>query len=232
LEDIWAAGNNPAGMARYNHISLATSIEQRFLLKELGYYAIAASVPSGKGCFGIFTIYSGYQSFIDQKVSLCYGRLFGEHVLSGISMVYIFQKAGSETRPIHQVSYELGTIIEVSKKVKLAFVTFNPFQLYYKSKDYATLPAIFKLGLSYQYSSSFFIHTECEKDLDLSPSFKIGLEYIFRETFFIRGGMRIFPASWSFGAGLRHHRFLFEFSSYYHQYLGYTPQVSIQFDLR
>jgi len=232
LEDAWAAANNPAGLARYNHVSLATSLEQRFLMKELGYYAIAVSVQAGKGCLGIFTMFSGYQSFIDQKVSLGYGRLFGDNVLAGISLVYVFQKAGNETRPVHQVSYELGTIVVLSKKVNLAFATFNPFQLYYKSKDYATLPSIFKLGLSFQYSPSLLILTECEKDLDLPPNLKIGIEYIFREIFFIRGGIRVFPASWSFGAAIRHHRFLFEFSSYYHQYLGFTPQVSLQFDLK
>jgi len=232
LEDAWAAANNPAGIARYNHVSMATSLEQRFLMKELGYYAITASVPAGKGCLGFFTMFSGYQSFIDQKVSLSYGRLFGENFLSGISLVYVFQKAGGETRPIHQVSYGLGTIVVLSKKVNLAFATFNPFQLYYKSKDYATLPSVFKLGLSFHYSPALIIHTECEKDLDLPPGLKIGIEYIFRDIFFIRGGIRIFPASWSFGAAIRHHRFIFEISSYYHQYLGYTPQVSLQFDFK
>lgn len=231
-EDVWAVANNPAGMAGYSHFSLATSAEQRFLMKELGYYAIAASIPSGKGSLGFFTMFSGYRSFIDQKLNLAYGRRFGEYVLAGVSLVYIFQKPGNEAPPLHQVSYQLGTIINLSKKVKLAFASFNPFQFYYKSKSYATLPSIFKLGLSVEYSPSLFIYTECEKDLDLPPLLKIGVEYIFRDVFFIRGGIRIFPASYSFGAGLRHERFLFEFSSAYHQYLGFTPQVSLQYDLK
>jgi len=232
LEDAWAVANNPAGLARYNHVSLATSVEQRYLMKELGYYAITATVPAGKGCLGIFTMFSGYQSFIDQKVSLGYGRLFGERVLSGISLVYVFQKAGGESASIHQVAYELGTIIVLSKKVNLAFATFNPFQLYIKSEDYATLPSIFKLGLSCQYSPALIIFTEFEKDLDLPPGLKIGIEYIFREIFFLRGGIRIFPASYSFGAAIRHRRYLFEFSCCYHQYLGFTPQLSLQFDFK
>jgi hypothetical protein len=232
LEDVWAVANNPAGLGGYSQFSMATSAEQRFLMKELGYYAVTASIPSGKGSLGFFTMFSGYQAFIDQKLSLGYGRRFGEYVLSGISLVYIFQKAGGESTPLHQVSYELGTIINLSKKVKLAFATFNPFQLYYKSKTYATLPSVFKLGLSVEYSASLFIYSECEKDLDLSPILKIGLEYIFRNIFFVRGGIRIFPASYSFGAGLRHNRVLFEFSTAYHQYLGFSPQVSLQYDFK
>lgn len=232
LEDAWAVANNPAGLARYNHVSLATSLEQRYLMNGLGYYSIAATIPVFKGCLGMFTMYSGYKPFIDQKLSLCYGRQFGENVLSGISLVYVFQKAGQESQAIHQVSYELGTILLLSKKVNLAFAAFNPFQLYFKSEDYATLPAIFKLGLSVQFSPAMWIYTECEKDLDLPPCMKLGMEYIYRAIFFIRGGIRIFPASYSFGAGIRHNRIFLEFSSAYHQFLGFTPHVSIQYDLK
>ena len=232
LEDVWASENNPAGLARYSHVSLATSHEQRYMMKELGYYALAASIPAGSGCMGISTLFSGYRSFIHQKVNLSYGRLFGEHFLAGISLEYIFQTTGGESRPIHQVTYAIGTIVVLSEKVNLAFTTFNPFQLYYRSQDYATLPAIFKLGLSLQYSPSLIFFTECEKDLDLSPHLKIGIEYSIREIFFIRGGISMFPATWSFGAAARQRRFLFEFASTYHQYLGFTPQVSLQYDLK
>jgi hypothetical protein len=232
LEEPWAVANNPAGLGKYNHFSMATSFEQRYLMKELGYYALAATLPAGNGCIGVYTMFSGYQAFVDQKVSLGYGKIFGEHILAGISLVYVFQKAGGESRPVHQVSYDLGTIVILSDKVNLAFSTFNPFQLYYKSNDFATLPSIFKLGLSYQYSTALNIYAEGEKDLDYPPMLKIGIEYIFRDIFFIRGGMRLFPASWSFGAAVRHQRFLFEFSSCYHQYLGFTPQVSLQFDFK
>jgi hypothetical protein len=177
-------------------------------------------------------MYSGNQYFIDQKLSAGYGRQFGEHVLSGISLVYVFQKAGNESPALHQVSYELGTIILLSNKVNLAFTAFNPFQLYFKSVDYATLPSIFKLGLSFQYSPALFIYSECEKDLDLPPCLKLGIEYIYRDIFFLRGGTRIFPVSYSFGAGLRHNRYFLEFSSAYYQYLGFTPHISILYDIK
>jgi hypothetical protein len=232
LEDSWSVMNNPAGLARYNHLTICTNLEQRYFMKELGYYALALSVPASNGCIGIATLYSGYQAFTDQKFRIGYGRLFGEHILSGISLVYVFQRAGNEARPVHQVSYELGAIVILSNKINLAFSTFNPFQLYYRSEDYATLPAIFRLGLSYHYATAFFLHTELEKDLDLPPILKIGLEYIFRELFYIRAGIQALPASYSFGIAIRHQRFLFEFASSYHFYLGFTPQVSLQFDFK
>jgi hypothetical protein len=92
-EDIWAVSNNPAGLGGYSHLSLATSAEQRFLMKELGYYSVAATAPSGKGCLGLFALFSGYQSFIDQKLCLGYGRTFGDRVLCGTSHLY-FEAGG------------------------------------------------------------------------------------------------------------------------------------------
>ena len=232
LEDPWAISNNPAGLARYDHVSAATSLEQRYFMKELGYYAIALTIPAGKSCLGVTGLFSGYLSYVDQKISLAYGRSFGENVLAGASLVYVFQKAGTEARPIHQVSYELGTIVVLSKKVNLAFAAFNPFQLYYKSEDYATLPAIIKLGLSYAYTPALIIYSECEKELDLPPTLRIGLEYIHRNIFFLRAGIHVLPARWSFGTGIRHRSFLLECSFYYHQYLGLTPGVAFQFDFK
>lgn len=232
LADPWSAFNNPAGLGRYSHLAIATNLEQRFLMKELGYYALAGSIPAGKGCFGISTLYEGYSLFTEQKAILGYGRQFGGKLASGISLVYIFQNTGNDSWPVHQVSYSLGAIVMLSEKSDLAFVAFNPFLLYYKSEDYATLPANFKLGFTYHYASSFYIYTELEKDLELPFHLKLGLECMIREVLYIRGGISGLPASYSFGTAIRHQRFLLEFSSSYHQYLGFTPQLSLQFDFR
>ena len=55
LEDAWAIANNPARLANYEHASLATSLEQRYLLSGVGLYALAATLPVKKGCLGLFT---------------------------------------------------------------------------------------------------------------------------------------------------------------------------------
>jgi hypothetical protein len=232
LEDALAVFNNPAGIASYKHYSVATTVEQRYLLKETGQYGIVATIPVKNGCIGVSSLFSGYRSFIDQKFSLGYGRLFGKHFLTGLSLVYVFQKAGDESRPIHQVSYEIGTIALLSEKLNLAFTAFNPFQIYFKSEDYATLPSIFRLGLSYKYNPEFIIHTELEKDLDFPALLKIGMEYTIRNIFALRGGISGFPVSYSFGTAIRHERLMIELASAYHQYLGFTPHITLQFDFK
>jgi hypothetical protein len=230
LEDPWAIANNPAGLARYDHFSLATSLEQRYLMRELGYYALALTAPIKNGCLGILTEFTGYKSYIDQKIDLAFGMPFGENLTAGISLVYCFQKAGYETAPLHQLTYQLGTIVSLSSKASISFTAFNPFQLYVKSKDYASLPSVFRLGFSYQYSSSFILYSEAEKDLYYPICVKIGSEYILHQKLYIRGGIRLFPISWSFGAAVHQKRYRIEIASSYHQYLGFSPVFTFQFD--
>ena len=231
LEDIWAGLNNPAGLTGIKGFSAGTSLEQRYLMKELGNYAITVSIPAAKGTFGVSGLFSGYQSYQDQKVSLAYGMLFGKNVSAGASLVYIHQKAGNESEGLHQVSYNIGTIVNISEKVSMGFVTFNPFQLYYKSEEYATAPSVFTIGMAYRYTSFFTIHTEFEKNLDYPAQIKGGLEYSFKDVFTIRGGIRVFPASFSFGAAFRLKSILVEVASDYHQYLGFTPIIALQYGL-
>ena len=232
LENAWAAYNNPAGLANYNHFSVATSLEQRFLMKELGHYAMTTTYPVRKACLGFTALFSGYGSFIDQEVSLACGKSFGKTFLTGISLVYIFQKAGSEAIPVHKVSYTLGTIARLSDKVTLAFATCNPFQLYFSSADYAILTSVFKLGLSYCYALPFKIHVELEKDLEMPAAVKLGMEYSFREVFIIRSGIGGFPFDYAFGFAIRKERLLVETAAAYHQFLGFTPVINIQYDFR
>jgi len=189
-------------------------------------------MPLEKGSLGISALFSGYQSFIDQKISIAYGRSFGGQVLAGLSLVYVYQKAGDGAGPVHQVSYKLGTIVLLSERFHLSFSTFNPFQLYLKSEHYATLPSVFTLGLSYQYNQSLILYSELKKDLDFPVEYKIGMEYSFQEVFVLRGGISMFPSSYSFGAGMRYQRLLIELASSYNQYLGFTPSVTFQYDIR
>ncbi len=232
ITDVWSVVNNPSELAGYRQFSAATSADKRFLLSGLGIYSVATAMNLKNGTAGLCAIFSGYESFIDQRIYLSYGMNFGENVSAGVSMIYVFQHAGENSLALHQLSYQLGAGIRLSEKFKLAFVAFNPFQLYYKSRDFAELATVYRLGMEYRYSSSLVILTEIEKDLAYKPVIKLGTEYSFREYFFIRGGMQMLPFSWSFGAGIAKGRLVIDLASYYHSYLGFSPVLSLQYNLK
>jgi hypothetical protein len=126
-------------------------------------------------------------------------------------------------------SYHFGAIIDLSTKTRLGFSAFNPFQVFYKSQNYATLASLLNIALSYMYSPSLWFHTELETEMSHKPVLKIATEYRLKDVFTLRGGFRIFPASWAFGAALHHKKTLIEIAADYHYYLGFSPVISIQY---
>lgn len=229
LENPWAAAGNPAGLAGYGKLSVGTGLEQLFLLKGLGNYALVVTIPSDNGTFGTCMEYEGYKTFSKETFILSYGRKFNQSFSAGAGLFYILQKAGDRYKSLHQVSYSLGFKYDISDKFCVAFSAFNPFNIYYKSASYASLPAVFKLGLGYRPSSSLALMTEMEKDLDYPVAVRIGCEFNAGDRFFIRGGLKFLPAEFSLGAGFLLNRLLIGIAAAYHQYLGCTPVTSLQY---
>ncbi|HNQ83920.1 MAG TPA: hypothetical protein PKM34_09775 [Bacteroidales bacterium] len=231
-EEIWAAANNPALLAGDCLPAISICLENKYLTGQMQYNSVAGILPAGHGGLGFTGKLLLMSTYCDALMSLGYGRPFGEKVKIGINLVYHIQSAGEGFDPVHKVSYGLGTAVDLSAKVSLSFSTFNPFRLYYKSSGYATLPSVFNLGMVYRYAPAFLVAIELEKEMDFPLCVKTGMEYNFGETVFIRGGIRLLPFGYSFGTAWRKKRLLIEVSSSYHQYLGFSPVISFQYNLK
>jgi hypothetical protein len=232
LENPWSAAGNPAGLTGVNKMSAGTSLEQRYLLKELGNYAVALAVPAWRGTIGIVTAYEGCERWTRQTSNLSGAIAIGPALSTGASICYIYQKAGNAGRAVHQASFSLGASVRVSGTVTVAFSAFNPFNLYYSSAAYSSLTSCYRLGLAYRPHTSFVLLSELAKDINYPVSFAIACEYGAAEKIIIRGGIRLFPASYAFGATYRVNKLLIGLSAKYHQYLGFTPCTSIQYSFR
>jgi len=232
LENTWSVVNNPAGLGRLEQPSIAMGTEEKFLMKELGQYSLAAVIPVKAGGLGLSAIFSGYSLSLDQELRLGYGRTFGRNLLAGTSLVYAFRKAGNEGSPMHTLCFSVGTIVLLNDKVVLGFSTYNPFQYYYRSRQYYTLPSAYKIGFVYRYNASFKILAEADKELDLPVYVKAGAEYAFGEIFILRAGMGGLPVSYAFGAAAMHRQLFFEIAASSHQYLGFSPCVSMRYTFK
>ena len=71
---------------------------------------------------------------------------------------------------------------------------------------------------------------EIEKDSDRNPIIKGGIEYLLHPSLAIRLGASTNPSLISFGIGYRlSSNFKIDVASSYHQNLGFTPGLSIQY---
>lgn len=229
--DIWSLAGNPAQLASLSVLTAATSLENRYLLKETGRYALGTAIPAGGGVLGAGTLFTGYSIYREYSVMLAYGRSFGNRFMAGVGLLYRMQKQGQDGALLHLAGFYAGTAAYFPNGVTVEFSTHNPFGLYLHSEPYARLPGSIRIGVSYQYSPELLLAAELSKSTESAPVFRAGAELSFRDRFFIRGGLSLLPAGYSVGAGFRNKNLRLEIASAYHHYLGYTPALSIQYEL-
>jgi len=232
LENPWSAAGNPAGLARLGQFTVNSSYEQVFLMKELGKYAFAASIPNPAGCIGLYASFEGFESYSSETFTLAYGMGFGEVFSVGTGLFYIIRKAGNENPAVHSVSFSIGSRVNVSEKYVFAISVFNPLNIHYKSNEQASLMSVFRIGGGYKPSRTFSLFAEVIKDADYPVAVALACEYNGLDRIYLRGGIRLLPASFSLGAGIRLKKLLIELAAGYHQYLGITPATSLQYCIK
>jgi hypothetical protein len=93
------------------------------------------------------------------------------------------------------------------------------------------MPTVLRLGFSYESSDKATFAAEVSKDIDYPVQVRAGLEYRLADPVALRAGIQTAPEKWSFGIGywLEKQKLLFDLSASHHQFLGFTPAISLAF---
>ena len=214
-------------MAFQKDISFSLYAEQRFLQSELGYYTGGLTLPTKSGAFGLALNYSGFDLYNEQKLGLAYGRLFTKNISGGIQIDYLSTSI-SEYGTASALTFELGLLIKLSEQISTAVHLFNPVAV--KSGfDDEKIPTLFRLALSYEPSKKILLITEVGKDIDFPARFKAGIEYRIVDALHLRGGIGTNPSQYSLGIGINVQHLKIDLASSYHQVLGFTPALSVNY---
>lgn len=214
-------------MAFQKELSFSLFAEQRYLQKELGYYAAGFTLPVKNGAFGLAVNYTGFDLYNEKKIGLAYARLFSQKVSGGIQIDYL-STAVSEYGTSTAFTVEAGLMVKVSAKLSTAAHVYNPVAIKSGFAD-EKIPTLFKLGLSYEAGKKILLLTEVEKDIDHAARFKAGAEYQIADVLHLRGGVATNPSQYSLGAGIRVKDLKIDFAASYHEVLGVTPAISLNY---
>lgn len=232
FDDINAAFSNQAGLAFLESMSFTAYGERRFLAEGLNSYLFAAALPNEKiGTFGMAVNYFGFTDYNEQKIGLSYARKLAKNISMGVQLDYLGTRIPNYGAA-HSFTVELGILAKLSQKVNLGAHAYNPINSKVAGQD--QLPTIFSLGLSYSPSEKLLISGQLEKDIYNHPfAGRAGLEYRPVNALYIRAGVYASQfAQASFGLGVNVQSLKIDFSSSYHQVLGFTPAVSISYALQ
>lgn len=226
--DVNALLNNQAGLANLQAFSALIAGEQRFAVSELQSAAAGAALPTSGGTFGLSLHYFGFDLYNEQRIGLSYARLLLENLAIGAQFVVHntrIEEYGSKWAP----AVELGLLYQITDGFSVGAHVFNPARVEVVEGEF--LPTVLRLGFSYQSSNKTTFSAELNKDIDYPVQLRAGVEYQLVRVVFVRAGIQTAPEKWSFGVGywLEKQNLAFDLSAAHHQFLGFTPGVSLIF---
>lgn len=231
FSDINSAFSNQAGLAFLEGISFSLGADRRFLTSEISSYSLAFAYPMKKaGTVGLAMNYYGFSGYNEQRIGLSYARKLSEKVSLGAQFDYLgFSIPEYGNKSIF--TFELGVQAQLIENLTIGAHIFNPIRQEVVPDE--KVPTVFRLGAAYTPNQQLVISGELEKDIDFKMQFKAGLEYYIIDILALRAGISTNPTANSFGLGLKlKNGFKMDLATNYHYVLGFTPAISLSYDIK
>ena len=230
LNDSWSVFGNQAGLAETNQMVLGGSFQNRFLISELATRTGFVVLPVQSSVFAVSFYQFGKIPFRQEKIGLAYARKITPNLNFGFQFNNYRLFLVEENRSASAVGAELGFQYRHNDNLILGLHIYNPYptkiQLHSESFKYQSILA---LGAFYRLSDTFSVVCEADHNFDKSVRIKSGFEYSIFEKLFVRAGFSGKPYLFSGGAGFCLGNLTIDLAASYHQYLGNSPSVSLQY---
>ncbi len=232
LRDTWAVFNNPAATCRLDNISAGIYYENRFLVKQTGYGALAFQMPLHKsGNIAAGVSHYGYKHYQFNRFTVGYSQMLFRNFFMGINLDYFNVGQSENYGNANGMTFELGIFVEPVKNFSIGVYVFNPVSISFFEDSDMKMPTTMRLGLSYLFSDALLLAVETGTAIHGYTSiFKAGIEYNLRKHFSFRAGISMLPIEYSFGLGYEVAGATFDLAFAYHQILGLSPKLSVQYD--
>lgn len=229
LQGINSAFGNQAGLAYLESFEVSLFGQQRFLINDLGDYAIAAAYPTNSGVFGVSFQYYGIEAYNEQKVGLAYARKLIDKLSIGAQIDFLSTRI-PEYGNNGLLTFEIGFHSQLTKELAIAGHIFSPMRVNVTEEE--ELPSYLKFGLSYSPAKQLLVVAEFVKHIDYDISFHGGIEYLIYKSFYLRAGFQTQPSQMTFGLGFYLENGLkIDLASSYHSTLGISPGIGIRYAL-
>lgn len=230
LHDSWAVFSNPAAINADEHQNIGLYYENKFLMNETSFGALAFTTPLLGGNVGVGITHFGFELFQQNKFALGYSQQLFKNFYMGVMLDYFSIRQSEYYGNFNAMTFEIGFLAKPTEELSIATYIFNPLNLSYFEDSNAKIPVTLKLGFSYLFSKKLLLAIETGKSINGDiPIFKSGLEYKINKNFAFRGGVSMKPVEYTFGIGYCNYGFNFDLAFGYHQVLGITPKISVRY---
>lgn len=231
--DLEAFSHNQAGLAKLINPSFSLFYENRFCLKELSLRGILIGIPSGNGVFSTCLQSFGPSKWMETTFSVAYSLKLTPKLSGGIQFSYLGMKLPEENQTLSSVGTEIGFIFQLSPTLFVGAHLANPFSIPFYTMSYNDkIPWRLSLGGHSLITNEITMAIETEKTEYQKTVFKAGIEWKVVDQFFLRGGFNTGPVRLSGGIGFCYRLIKVNIAFSYHQVLGTTPSISMNYSLK
>lgn len=224
---------NTAGSAFLHRVTALVAYESKYAVKEYSLMSAGVLIPARQtGNWGFSVYQFGTGVYREYKLGLMYARTFGPKWAAGLKfnrMSVMFPENVSQAKTF---AIEGGLIYRSSERLHLGVHLFNLLNSQYDMPGgKIPLPWSFRIGESWYISDGLRWSVEFWKVRNHPSSLKSGLEFMPQPGFYLRSGFSGRPFYPCFGMGVIVSRIVVDMSFHYHENLGYSPVVSLNYSL-
>lgn len=254
--DVWAMGNNVAGLGEVRQPTVGFYGENRYFSTALNVAALNLALPLGRqpaeaagtpalmpgaeggsdapaprpwarhGVVGVEAQRFGGQLYNETRVGVGYGYRFGQISLGARVDVLQVSIEGLGSRRV-----ALGTLggqVEVvPRRLSFGAALYNLSQTRLASYQNERVPTVLKAGLAYRPGAQVLLLVEAEKDVERDANFKAGLEYRPVPVLAARLGLASLTEQASAGIGVLAGSFQIDYAAAFQQALGFSQHLGI-----
>lgn len=239
--EVWALGNNVAGLGSLNTPVAGFYAENRYFSAALNVAALAVALPVGhvtpgatpaqpaqakNGVAGLEVQRFGGSLYNETRAGLGYGYRFGLISLGArVDMLQVsIEGLGSRRVALGSLG---GQMELLPNKLALGVSLYNLNQAKLANYQDERVPTILKAGLAYRPTAQVLLLAETEKDVERDANFKAGLEYRPIPLLAARIGLASLTEQASAGLGLRAKSLELDYAAAYQQALGFSHHLSV-----
>lgn len=227
-KNIWGSFNNQAALASIQGLQIGAAMENRFLLEEMNRVSIGAAYALGRGCLFAGIDHLGGQLYSEMKIGTGYSLQMGSYADAGLQIEMLRMYIGDGFGAYYAFTFEGGLLIRLHEKLSMGIHCFNPVQVKWIGTQ-EKIPVDLSLGISCNPERTVTLCAEIMKNSMRKASIALGCEYRYRDKFSLRAGMKSYPYTLTFGAGIRLGKLSIDIASGLHAFLGFSPSISLTY---
>ena len=219
---------NPASASAAG-FTAGISYGNRFLLYELSAGDAVLVIPvSGSRLFGQIGQF-GSNSFHENYLGIGLARKFGEHFSGGIQFHYYQLRMAESDRKPGLLTSSLGLNYTFAN-YGVGLSVFNPLSQQMTSNNFSReYPMVARLGGHKVFGDDFLVVSQITWGESTETTVHAGLQYFLLDRFCMRAGVQTSSPNWSMGVGFLVGHIQADLAFSYHEYLGFSPSVSLYF---